>query len=117
MCLPSPAAFQIHFQVNTARPATNLQPTGVVTAVADNGESKLQPGSGMFTVTTGKLAANISLFFFLRHFLRGRLSRYSFYSDDFHALSGTQRYEEGRSGGTIPYHWVKEGVKNPNFES
>lgn len=64
VCLPSPAAFQIHFQVNTARPATNLQPTGVVTAVADNGESKLQPGSGMFTVTTGKLAANISLFFF-----------------------------------------------------
>lgn len=59
MCLPSPAAFQIHFQVNTVWPATNLQPTAVVTAVADNGRSKLQPGSGMFTVTTGKLAANI----------------------------------------------------------
>lgn len=59
VCLPSPATFQIHFQVNTAWPATNLQPTGVVTAVADNGKSKLQPGSGMFTVTTGKLAANI----------------------------------------------------------
>lgn len=75
VCLPSPAAFQIHFQVNTAWPATNLQPTAVVTAVADNGKSKLQPGSGMFTVTTGKLAANIFFFFpFLpRHFLRGRL--------------------------------------------
>lgn len=79
VCLPSPAAFQIHFQVNTAWPATNLQPTGVVTAVADNGKSKLQPGSGMFTVTTGKLAANIFFFFlfsFLRHFLRRKLSRY-----------------------------------------
>lgn len=63
VCLPSPAAFQIHFQVNTAWPATNLRPTGVVTAVADNGKSKLQPGSGMFTVTTGKLAANIFFFF------------------------------------------------------
>lgn len=66
MCLPSPVAFQIHFQVNTVWPATNLQPTGVVTAVADNGKSKLHPGSGMFTVTTGKLAANI----FFQHFLK-----------------------------------------------
>ena len=37
---------------------TNLQPTGVVTAVADNGKSKLHPGYGMFTVTTGRTAAN-----------------------------------------------------------
>lgn len=74
---PVRGAFQIHFQVNTGWPATNLRPTGVVTAVADNGKSKLQPGSGMFTVTTGKLAANIFFFFFpLRLFLRRRLSRY-----------------------------------------
>lgn len=66
MCLPSPDAFQIHFQVNTVWPTANLQPTGVVTAVADNGKSKLQPSSGMFTVTTGRLVGSKHLFF--QHF-------------------------------------------------
>lgn len=75
VCLPSPTAFQIHFQVNTAWPTTNLQPTGVVTAVADNGKSKLQPRSGMFTVTAGKLAVNI---FFFCHFFQTLSKRETF---------------------------------------
>lgn len=76
LCAFRPAAFQIHFQVNTAWPTTNLEPTGVVTAVADNGKSKLQPRSGMFTVTTGKLAVNIFFFLTPNILQKGRPSHY-----------------------------------------
>lgn len=53
VCIPRRTTFEIHFQVNMLWPAANLQPTGVVTAVADNGQNKPLLRSGMFTVVTG----------------------------------------------------------------
>ncbi len=52
VCIPRRSTFEIHFQVNMLWLATNLQPTGVVTAVPDNSQNKLLSRSGMFTVTT-----------------------------------------------------------------
>lgn len=50
--IPCHTTFEIHFQVNILWLATNLQPTGVVTAVPDNSQNKLLSHSGMFTVAT-----------------------------------------------------------------
>ncbi len=52
VCIPCRSTFEIHFQVNMLWLATNLQPTGVVTAVPYNSQNKLLSRSGMFTVAT-----------------------------------------------------------------